>query len=404
MTLDFANRGSIISCIYVACQDASGALPAEFALAIAGLMGEISVNGAIEVERCSPFHEFLKAKIPVDWQTWDFIHFREPRLPAYIGKSYEIETTTMYVRPTGSHMLEFHWGGQLVERIVEALPDGREVEHVKMLFSDPNPWSNVFYMGTPKSCDNELQKLWHRGRVVSMQAEEMRERLKPVGVVGLDSDNPVVVGRNKDGLFEPIEGGIMKADVAAAISIPFDKLPEADFIRGPRYVLGEKKAADGKLEFYAYEKSALDEADDLRELNAKLLSDDDIKQYEGSGGGRYVFPEHRPCGYTSIDVLQDLWGMPYNNLILAYILGLHPTKIHVGNWINCDCCTDRVHVSLSDDGKTVRKISQEVRVGYGTGYDIGVAKRCLKEGKPLPEKGSSGVIGHTAGLERVDFT
>ena len=84
------------------------------------------------------------------------------------------------------------------------------------------------------------------------------------------------------------------------------------------------------------------------------------------GNGDHVEKPKCQCN-TTIDVLPQLWGMPWNNLALNYIHTLRPSFIRVsmGMW-QSDAVPWRVSVCLEKDNKTIKKITQEVVIGgYG---------------------------------------
>lgn len=165
--------------------------------------------------------------------------------------------------------------------------------------------------------------------------------------------------------------------------------------------MSEIKAPPGPLvEFFCYERSGQGD-EDIGELVDKLMSDDDVLRYYGSQGSAVKWPSSR--GYTVLEVLPQLKGMPFNNLALAYIVTLHPSKIRATyDAVTCDACADRVTVYLTED-KKIEKIHQEVAIGYGTGHDVGLIFDAVKAGRTPPRTSYNGPIGNTAGLERVDF-
>lgn len=163
------------------------------------------------------------------------------------------------------------------------------------------------------------------------------------------------------------------------------------------YVERDKK--EHLLEFFAYETIGC-AGTDIGALNRRLKEKDAAEYYKGGNGKKL---EH--CGVegvASIEVLEFLKGMPFDNLIVAWLYSLHPSMIRVSyGEVCCDSYTDRVTVWLNADD-TVEKITQEVVVGYGCGYDIEQITQARKRGtEPQP---APSVIGHTAGLARVDFS
>lgn len=106
------------------------------------------------------------------------------------------------------------------------------------------------------------------------------------------------------------------------------------------------------------------------------MKPDDYRKdgYGGKWGARYVDPESQ--GYTSIEVLQFLNGRPWDEVALAYVHALRPSKIRV-NSSDCwklDCNNWRVTILLEPDDRTIKRITQEVIVGLpediGNGHEL----------------------------------
>lgn len=138
---------------------------------------------------------------------------------------------------------------------------------------------------------------------------------------------------------------------------------------------------------------------DLSGLVAKLKSDDEVAPYKGHNGVPIIH-----CGVqgvTTIEVLPELVGLPFTNLVLAYLYALRPSTIRVSyGAVYADCHTWRVTVYLDATDK-VTKIVQEVEIGYGCGYDVSQVLHHVKTGEePVA---FPGVIGHVGGIARVDF-
>ena len=74
-------------------------------------------------------------------------------------------------------------------------------------------------------------------------------------------------------------------------------------------------------------------------------------------------------GYTCIEVLQHLYGKPWNNEALNWMASLRPSAIRVSSGsVTLDACLWRVTVWLEEGDSTIRRIDQEVEVGkYGHG-------------------------------------
>jgi len=86
-----------------------------------------------------------------------------------------------------------------------------------------------------------------------------------------------------------------------------------------------------------------------------------------------------------------------------YALGaLRPSAVRISRGeLHTDAMTWRVSVVV-DENDVIEDIEQEVAVWGGCGADVNAMPRELKTGEPAKPHG--GVIGHTAGLARVDFT
>lgn len=149
--------------------------------------------------------------------------------------------------------------------------------------------------------------------------------------------------------------------MSEGLSIPFDKLPTDLYIRGPRYRIGDRHALP---------------ADDEPNPD-NLLSQNDINQYRDQQGAVYVPPAHR--GHSIIDVLPQLWGLPLCDLTLAYVHACRPSLIRVvRDWETTDSRPWRITIYVDNDDR-VKKITQEVEVGYGCGSDVGRILQKLRE-------------------------
>ena len=110
-------------------------------------------------------------------------------------------------------------------------------------------------------------------------------------------------------------------------------------------------------------------------MKEKLWLPDSVKnpcdKYGGSVGEMYAF--YGTTGYTSLPVLNFLWGKLWDELALKYIHSVNPTLIRVIK-DGCPETTDSVHgrvtIYLKEDGKTIHHIKQEVSVAGGCGHDV----------------------------------
>lgn len=185
----------------------------------------------------------------------------------------------------------------------------------------------------------------------------------------------------------------------AAITIPGGTIP-TETIYGPRY----------RLNFFTFEATPdpKSHAEELDELRKKLLqSRERIDAFLGQTShqdhdktGR-LLAEGLFGGYTTVDVLPELIGLPLSDLVYAWLMSLRPSSIRITRGeVHCDARPWRVTVTV-DENDVVTAISQEVCVWGGCGADLGAMLREAKTGVPARPHG--GVIGHVAGLERVDF-
>lgn len=159
-----------------------------------------------------------------------------------------------------------------------------------------------------------------------------------------------------------------------------------------------------EIEFYCYQ-TPLGTEIDLGPLIDKLASDDDTKRYEEYHNG-CRFEKQSSTGHTVIEVLPQLKGLPWNNLILAYLHAVRPSNIRVSRHgeICCDGQPWRVTVYLTL-GSRIERIEQEVEVGYSSGADIDQIHRDVRAGRISVRSRIAGQsIGNTDGLARVDFS
>lgn len=126
------------------------------------------------------------------------------------------------------------------------------------------------------------------------------------------------------------------------------------------------------LEFFTYEvveRTMLRDDYYQLDLEAKLQATDEIDKYRGAQGSWYKRPSDH-TGYMTIPVLDFLIGAPCNNLVLAFIHGLHPTQIRVTSGeVTTDSMHGRVTVRVDKDNK-IEGIEQEIVCAYSCGAAI----------------------------------
>ena len=101
---------------------------------------------------------------------------------------------------------------------------------------------------------------------------------------------------------------------------------------------------------------------------------------------RKDYIEPKSIGWSSIPVLEFLNGLPWDDLALGFLHAVNPSCIRVTDGCTkCDAITGRVTVYLKEDSKTIKKITQEVRVGLpdgiNNGHELNIALRKAKERK-----------------------
>jgi hypothetical protein len=96
-------------------------------------------------------------------------------------------------------------------------------------------------------------------------------------------------------------------------------------------------------------------------------SKDYIGKTDGCDGA--PFERFNCIGYTSIKVLPELNGKPWNDAALGYVHSLRPSDIRVSkDWcLQCSFQAWRVTVYLKKDGETIEMIKQQVEVGLPDG-------------------------------------
>lgn len=159
-----------------------------------------------------------------------------------------------------------------------------------------------------------------------------------------------------------------------------------------------------QLNFFAYEElpNADKDKQELIALYDKLIQNTDVSEYRGECGKVYDKPYGG--GYTHIEVLPEFKGQKLSDLVLAYVHGLRPSMIRVTKGVyTLDARTNRVTIDV-DANDVIQKITQEISVAYGSGDHVQRVRDCVTRGiDPTQLPGRGGVIGHTAGLARVDF-
>lgn len=94
---------------------------------------------------------------------------------------------------------------------------------------------------------------------------------------------------------------------------------------------------------------------------------------------------------TSIEVLPELIGLPWNEITMCYVLSLNPTAVRVSSdCVTADSCPNRITVMVNNlADKVITSISMEVRIPCPDnycGYDMQLCLDKLKRGDKTPYK------------------
>lgn len=90
-------------------------------------------------------------------------------------------------------------------------------------------------------------------------------------------------------------------------------------------------------------------------------------------------PQKENCySWTTVQVLPELIGLPWNDLTMCYVLSLEPTAIRVSTgMVTCDGCTGRITVYVDDDDN-ITQIDKEVRIPCLSGANGHVMSNMLE--------------------------
>ena len=108
-----------------------------------------------------------------------------------------------------------------------------------------------------------------------------------------------------------------------------------------------------------------------------------MKDYTDTCGAAFDLKEEFDSyGQTCINVLSELKGKPWDDIALAYISALRPSRIRVTSGIiNLDCHLWRVTVYV-DNFNIIERIEQEVRIGIPKEFNSPAAlKSALVSGR-----------------------
>ncbi len=105
-------------------------------------------------------------------------------------------------------------------------------------------------------------------------------------------------------------------------------------------------------------------------------------------------------GYTHIDCLPKLIGRPWDQYALNMVHALRPSCIVVtGGEVTCDAVPWRVTVTIEEDNRTIKNLTQEVHVGLtGASHGHGLNKYAAGL-DPAPQR----VFFNTRGLKKLSL-
>ena len=105
--------------------------------------------------------------------------------------------------------------------------------------------------------------------------------------------------------------------------------------------------------------------------------------------------------------LEFLWGQPWNNLALNYVMSLRPSAIRVSTgMVTCDCMNWRVTIYLEKDNSTINRIEQECNVGnIGAccGHDLQLKLKQQVSGKKIEQFDVSMAFINNDALAKIEI-
>jgi hypothetical protein len=157
------------------------------------------------------------------------------------------------------------------------------------------------------------------------------------------------------------------------------------------------------LEFYCHTPSEDEERQTLLCLVEKMQGTDLVEKYRSHH--RKTWEEDGSQGYTTMPVLPQFIGKKLDNSLVAYLHTLRPSSVRISEGtVTCDSSPWRVTVFTKkvDGVEIITSISQEVCIGFGSGYAVGVAYKHIHEGGKQPEPFPR-VIGDLSALAKIKF-
>lgn len=162
-------------------------------------------------------------------------------------------------------------------------------------------------------------------------------------------------------------------------------------------------AARKDIEFCAHRPSAVEERQCLDALCEKMRGTDLVEQYRTNH--RREWQPDASTGYTSMPVLPQFIGKKLDNSLVAYLHTLRPSSVRISaDCVTCDSSPWRVTVFTKqvDGVEIIASISQEVCIGFSSGWNVSQMFQHIHEGKPMPGPFPR-VVGDLSALSRADF-
>lgn len=163
------------------------------------------------------------------------------------------------------------------------------------------------------------------------------------------------------------------------------------------------KPPDDPIGFFVHQPTEAEDRQHLDELCEKMNGTDLVEQYRSNH--RKEWKPDPSTGYTSMPVLPQFWGKKLDNSLVAYLHTLRPSSVRISDGcVTCDSSPWRVTVftDKKDGVEIITNISQEVCIGFSSGWNVQQVFNHLHEGRPKPGPFPR-VVGNLSALSRADF-
>lgn len=168
-------------------------------------------------------------------------------------------------------------------------------------------------------------------------------------------------------------------------------------------VTDEIKAEATTLNFRAFTPTEAEERQTLLCLEEKMRGTDLVDKYRGNN--RVPWEEDPEHGYTVMPILPQFTGKKLDNSLIAYLHAFRPSSVRISDGgVHCDSRPWRVTVFTKkvDGVEIIASISQEVCIGFSSGYNVETVFKHIhakgKKPKPFPS-----VVGDLSALAKIAF-